>query len=99
MGMIPSVSTEEIIPQVSREVSSMFSFEKGTEKLKVRKNIEFLISHLISLEILVLLFSILIPSLMLQILCRFLRWKQSNGCLVLYPENLVISVHSARGII
>lgn len=39
----------------------MVSFEKATVRLKVKKNIEFLISHLISLEILLLLFSILIP--------------------------------------
>lgn len=65
MGTIPSVSTEEIIPQVFRDVSFMFSFEKGTEKLEVKKNIEFQISYLISLEILLLLFSLLIPSLVL----------------------------------
>lgn len=60
MGIIPSDNTEEIIPQLFREVSFMFSFEKGTVSLKVKKNVEFLISHLISLETLLLLFSILI---------------------------------------
>lgn len=61
MGKITSLNTEEIIPQIFREVSFMFSFEKATVRLKVKKNIAFLISHLISLEILLLLFSILIP--------------------------------------
>lgn len=40
MGMISSVSNDKIIPQVFREVAFMFSFEKGTERLKVKKNIE-----------------------------------------------------------
>lgn len=40
MGMISSVSNDKIIPQVFREVAFMFSFEKGTERLKVKQNIE-----------------------------------------------------------
>lgn len=44
MGTIPSVNIEEKILQLFREVSFMFSFEKGTVTLKVKKNNEFLIS-------------------------------------------------------